>query len=873
VTAATPLEAALEEWVSRTLAGEVLDLPTFAREKGVSAEALATRVRTIDWMLERHRSARGTSRDTPGGVLDRYRLGPELGRGGQGVVHVAEDTLLDRRVALKLLTALARASPQALARLRREATVAARLDHPAACPVYDLDLEGEVPYIAMALIEGESLAASIARAREAGRDLVDLPGASPGTWGAICAVLSVGETIARALHAAHERGVVHRDVKPGNVMVTPAGRPVVLDFGLAADLGDDQPTLTAAGDVLGTPAYMSPEQLRGSPAVIDGRTDTFSFGITLFECLTLTRPFDAPTREGIYRAILTEEPPDPRRLNPALTADIKVVLFTALDKEPARRYATALDLAEDLRRVQAREPIRARPAGPALRLRRWAERNPTVAALVVLVFVLLVAGLAVSQRLLAEARRAERVTHDALEETKRERDQKEAALVEWNRLADLKRLKDLDGWAGRLWPTEPEQVGGPKGMDAWLAEANAVLGRGPEHREAKKRLAAGTVTREPPEFADPADGARYEALTELVALLERLPAAIRKMARRRDFAANLDRVTIDERRAEWKEAIAYADGRRPGSPYRGVGLTPQRGLIPLGADPASHLLEFSHLETGSMPERDPATGRFRINRRTGIVLVLLPGGRFHMGASPDPSSIRHDLEAQKLEAPVNEVALAPFFLSKYELTQSQWIRIMERNPSVYHPGRSIPRIPLDLTHPVESVTYFEAQAMLRRLAFVLPTEAQWEYACRAGTTTPWNTGETVASLVGHANIADEGSRAFFPAGWRFEPGFRDGCLVHAPVGRFLPNAFGLHDMPGNVAEWCRDELAGYASPARDGDGFRPLGATDLDVNVRVIRGGSFNVRARWARSSDRWWGAPTQRLNTVGLRPARALRK
>jgi len=316
----------------------------------------------------------GESTDT----LGPYRLLEELGRGGQAVVHLAEDTRLGRRVALKLLTGLGPLSETAMRRFKREAEVASRLDHPGICAVFDAGVEKGTPYIAMQHVDGTTLADRFDASRKEGESTT-----GSTTRSEIQDLIHLVEKAARALHAAHEAGIVHRDVKPGNIMVTPGGDPVLLDFGLAAGEDSGLVTLTATGDAPGTLAYMSPEQLAEKPVQLDRRTDVYSLGVTLYEGLTRRRPFRAETREAMYQAIQYATPENPRRLNPHLSRDLKAVLETALEKDRNRRYQTALDFAEDLRRVREMEPVAARPPGAFGRTLRWARRRPMRAALVV----------------------------------------------------------------------------------------------------------------------------------------------------------------------------------------------------------------------------------------------------------------------------------------------------------------------------------------------------------------------------------------------------------------------------------------------------------------------------------------------------------
>jgi len=326
-----------------------------------------------------------------GRTLAHYRIIRSIGRGGQGEVYLAEDTRLKRQVALKVVRGW---QQERILRFRREAEAASRLHDPGICGVFDVGEAEGLHYIAMQYVEGVSLADALAGARKDEGEIAD--------------AIGIVERVARALHAAHEAGLVHRDVKPRNILVNEEGRPVLLDFGLVLDETSDTRDLTVTGQMTGTPAYLAPEQVAAKRIPIDRRADVYALGVTLYECLTLRHPFEAPTREQLYHKILVAAPPDPRRFNSAVTRDVKAVLETALEKDRDRRYQSALEFAEDLRRIREFEPVRARPAGPALKLRRWARRNRALAAALTGIFLILVGGLGVSLHLLAESDRERR---------------------------------------------------------------------------------------------------------------------------------------------------------------------------------------------------------------------------------------------------------------------------------------------------------------------------------------------------------------------------------------------------------------------------------------------------------------------------------
>lgn len=791
----------------------------------------------------------GRGTDSDESDIGPYRVVEELGRGGQGVVYLAEDRELSRRVALKVLRHVeVTDSDSSFLRFRREVQATSRLDHPGICSVFSAGVHEGLPYIAMRYVEGETISARIAASKGAddtlrirgakGQELDKQSAGSSSHRTEIENVVSLLEMAARALHVAHEAGVVHRDIKPSNIMVTPSGQPVVLDFGLATELDESSPSITRSGDLFGTLAYMSPEQLLAHRVQLDRRTDVYSLGVTLYEWLTLQRPFDAPTREGLYQAIQTKEPQDPRRLNSAISSDLRIVLSTAMEKDRDRRYQSALDFAEDLRRVREKQPIQARPVGPLLRLRRWAQRNPAVAAAVAVAFLCLAVGLTTT---LIQKARADRHLED------------------YAQLWDLDRLQDLEQEAPKLWPAASPDV---DAIEAWLVEARRLLAARPQHERALGALRARALPLSPTQIEQSQAPLKAELLeyetqerethvayakkskdeqarlksfydTTITTLRERQKLLSKRIEERSkwpfddardrfthsqlaELKRGLDRMadpansygvprmesTLDavkallaerasaDRKTRWAVAIdAIEDSRR----YRDLEVAPQAGLLPVGRDPDSKLLEFCIEATGRIPERDD-NKRLRMSGDSAIVLVLLPGGT---------AKVVFDRQLQ-------EVALEPFFMSKYEVTQGQWHRLTGQNPS------ALDRSPGASAHPVESVSWSTVVDVGTKLGLQLPTVAQWTYASMAGSAATWGAGRDLSDF---ATV--------------------ERPLGHTAVGSLSPNPFGLHDVLGNVAEWCRDSEDAWNPDRlrsfRPGDGFRKF----LNPRLRIYKGGSY----------------------------------
>ncbi len=837
------------------LLADALDLLARSRRES-TLRVVAPALGRLDGLADATRSLSELAREfsalierlgRPSGRWDRYEFPEEepLGRGGSGQVRVAFDQDLRRRVAVKFLLT-DESDGRRAARFVQEAQILAQLDHPNIPPIYDLGLDpGSHLFFTMPLLSRRTLREELEEVR------------SVDSSRAVRQLLVACEAVAHA----HARGVVHRDLKPANIVLGMNAAVFVADWGIARiEHGDDEPEVTtdlsdARGDVpslatshgsyIGTPPYAAPELVDRRLGDAGTWSDVYSLGAILYHVLAGFPPyFDAgqmPKQELLAR-LRAGEPKSIDAAAPGGAPELLAICKRAMARSPGVRYENAAHLADDLRAFLDLRVVRAYRTGALPELISWFRRNSRLALSVLTLVALAVGGVLWSSSVVRAERRAVL------------------------RLSTLEDYDDLIARADELWPPVPDLS---VEWDRWLGDARELTGSLETFENDLERLQGRPRNRD--------DEWWHERLTELIAKLGALDSAAGLLAssdaepvapfgwsvpRRVAFARQLETALRPGgvHALEWSRAIsAVSEDPR----YAGLELEVVPGLVPLGPAEDSGLHEFWYVASGTRPTRRNAHGSWVVEEETGAILVLVPGGSFWMGADKDPVSLRCDPFAQDDERPIHPVSLSAFLIGKHEVTQGQWLRMAGENPSFYSPEYDL-YWQYELHHPVEQVDWDTARRILQRFAFDLPTEAQWEYAARAGTHSRYWMGDRPDATwgAGAINFADmEWQRNqqfdFAPAAGLID----DGRAVHRPVSDGRPNGWGLVWVHGNVSEWTRCTYAPYPE-SRPLDPWVPPDAGDR----RVSRGGGFLTNLSGCRIANRSHEPPGTADRGTGLR-------
>jgi len=652
-----------------------------------------------------------------------YEIVEEVARGGMGVVYKAREKNLKRLVAIKVLLAGEGASDEEIRRFRREAEAASRLQHSNIVPIHTIGEVGGRHYFVMDFIEGKTVS-----------DMIDDGELTPRMS------LEIVEQVAQALDYAHQRGVIHRDMKPANIIIDHMGRPQIMDFGLAKQLDEDT-GLTRSGTTMGTPAYMPPEQAEGDLAGIDAQSDVYALGAVLYEMLTGQPPFDGPTTMSILMKVLEEDPVAPRELNPRIHGDIDTICLKAMAKEKSRRYASAKELADDIRRFIAGEVIAASPAGLIYRLWKKMLRNKEVTAVVSAAF----AALLVTLGWLAIR------AHQEATQVRRERERRlYEELGAGNGLLEEGKMAldgdDSDGAEDRFM----------RARDAfqralWIKHGD---------RDAKKRLdecqthiqqiKVDYYLRLGRKFTDQQN---YEAAQEMYRIVlheyDRTNEAAKEGLRRAMGFCSLRVTTTPE------GATAYLVTVNPTAARPPKGLGRSLGRTPVAVDDIkAGTYRLTLVKDGYCGDEIPIV-------LTRSQFLDLPEIELHPEPTGTANMVR--VPAGTVNVGGRRIRVKEFYIDRYE-----------------YPNRWGQR-------PVTNVSWLEARRLSARQGKRLPTLAEWIRACQGDRVLAFPYGPEHKPNLCYDGRPGPTARAA-PAGTHPQ------CV----------SQFGVYDMSGNVAEWVVD---------------------------------------------------------------------